>query len=51
MKYKFEEHLNDIILWLQNKSLYNADTLSWCLGVAYDRWTQNKELFSTEVES
>ena len=51
MKYSFKEHLDDMVSWLQNNELYNADTLSWCLQVAYDRWKNKDVLFSQEVEN
>jgi len=44
----YKQYLEDIILWLQNNDLYNADTLSWCLGVAYERWSKGLVLFSQE---
>lgn len=51
MAYTFKEHLDDIIFWLQNNDIYNADTLSWCLTIAYERYKNKEELFSTEIEN
>lgn len=50
MKYSFKEHLDDITEWAKVNEIYNADTLSWCLTIAYERWNNKLELFSKDIE-
>ena len=47
--YTFKEHLDDIISWLQTNGYYNADTLSWALTFAYERFKNKQTLFSIEI--